>query len=73
VIALRLHTSEDYHWYRHDHDGHWSSKHGTQQADNVDGQGKIITDPESCWTDYGSIFYYEWGGYFAVPPKMQVQ
>ena len=45
----------DYHWYRQDSDGTWSSKHGNGDVDNVDasGPGHIITDPAHANNNYG--------------------
>lgn len=44
-------VEDDYHWYRRDNDGTWSHKPGSTPATNLDGCGKVITDPEKLITD----------------------
>ena len=57
----------DYHWYRK-HPDFWGHKPGETPATNVDGSGKIITDPEAC--DRGP--YTDFCGYFLIPKSQRV-
>ena len=75
VVALVIDPGVDYHWYRHNRDGTWSSKSGSEPANNVDASGKVIQDPRTANRNYAAwvLNYTLWGGYFAVPPGMQVK
>jgi hypothetical protein len=73
VAALVVAPGNDYHWYRHDPNGMWSGKHGGTPVDNVDASGRLISDPRAANQNFGYANYSDWGGYFAVPPGMQVR
>jgi hypothetical protein len=69
LVATSDYTSDwDYHWYRLHDDGSWGHKPGRTMATNRDNSGNIIRDPENC--DRGN--YIQWGGYFYVPPSMNI-
>lgn len=42
----------DFHWYRQDADGTWSSKYGTNKTSELDALGRKITDPEKADRNY---------------------
>jgi hypothetical protein len=78
-VALVIDPDTDYHWYRQDPDGYWSSKRQVAQVNDVDAAGIKISDPQTCDRDYfdsaGSeeppfeTNYSVFVGYFAVSPQ----
>jgi hypothetical protein len=52
----------DYHWYRRDKGGLWSQKHGLGKVTNVDGSGKLISNPTKANHNYGGGLNYGNGG-----------
>jgi hypothetical protein len=68
-VALVVHPGKDYHWYRMDSNGFWSSKPGTTDVTNVDASNKPIVNPENAnrnFPQYG-LNYSKFCGYFYVP------
>jgi hypothetical protein len=60
----------DYHWYRQDKGGCWSSKPGQGYATNIGPAGEVISDPRIANRDYtglGGLDYSEFIGCFCVP------
>jgi len=63
----------DYHWYRQDDNGLWSSKPGSTPVNNVDASGNLITDPATANRNYGpnGPNYSQYGGTLWVPPNFK--
>jgi hypothetical protein len=61
----------DYHWYRQDQGGCWSSKSGHSSVTNLDADmpPKVISDPRTADRHYlqWHLNYSEFGGCFCVP------
>lgn len=61
----------DYHFYRQNPDGTWSHKQGCGgKATNLDGNGNVINDPETC-SRYDIEIDFNYGtfvGFYAVSP-----
>jgi len=57
--------SADYHWYRQNIDGTWSHKKGTHAVTNIDDDGNIIYNPETC--NRGR--YTEFVGFYIIRKK----
>ena len=59
---------KDYHWYRQDKGGYWSQKHGIGSVNNVDGSGRLISNPAYANHNYGTYpngtLNYNGGGLF---------
>mgnify|MGYP003564610791 CR=1 FL=1 len=65
-VALVIAPDQDYHWYVQNSDGNWSHKRGWTEATNVDANGDLITDPQTCNREYEYIDYHIWCGYYMV-------
>lgn len=66
--------SPDYHFYRQDRDGTWSSKPGSQAAVNVDARGQLITDPRTADRDYSPGYNYSTDcGFMCIPHRRDQQ
>jgi hypothetical protein len=66
LAALMIGENGQFHWYRQDRDGFWSSKNYNDPVKNVDSTGSLIYDPqiqEKAWLPNCKIFL----GYFFVP------
>lgn len=48
LVALVIAPNRDYHWYRLDDNGRWSHKMASFPAQNTDGSGNLITNPETA-------------------------
>lgn len=61
LMALVIAPGWDYHWYRHQRGGFWGHKPGSTAARNVDSNGVLITDPQTCargpYTNFCDFFY----------------
>jgi hypothetical protein len=63
LVALVVAPGIDYHWYRihSESEGFWGHKPGGTAARNVDNNGLVITNPETCargpYTDFCGYFY----------------
>ena len=61
LMALVIAPGYDYHWYRHQRGGFWGHKPGSTAARNVDSNGVLITDPQTCargpYTNFCDFFY----------------
>ena len=49
-VYLVIDEGVDYHWYRQDKGGKWSQKHGRSYVTNVDGKGRLISNP--AWSNH---------------------
>ena len=81
IVALVVDTRDgvqDYHWYRHNPDGSWSGKGGSNFATNRDYDNRLIVDPRTA-NRYvgrtrpgdrpsGTLDYNQFVGYYAVAP-----
>jgi hypothetical protein len=61
LMAMVVGPGYDYHWYRKQQEGFWGHKPGGTAARNVDNNGHVITNPETCargrYTDFCGYFY----------------
>lgn len=74
-VALVISAGLDYHWYRQNPDGTWSSKRQRDPVDSYDASFHTILDPQTCDRRYLDYFdgeltfvtdYDVFAGYFAV-------
>jgi len=65
-VALVVDPLVDYHWYRQNPDGTWSSKSGWLPVTELDASGHAISDPRTADRDYGFVNYTEFGGFFCT-------
>ena len=65
-VALVVDPLDDYHWYRQNPDGTWSSKSGWLPVTELDASGHAISDPRMSDRDYGFVNYTEFGGFFCT-------
>ena len=86
-VALVVDTTgiTDYHFYRQDASGYWSSKRGELPVTNLDSHDEQISDPRNAHRDYGttgrdpitglvdSLDYDAFCGCFCVPVGIQTQ
>ncbi|HEY6877864.1 MAG TPA: hypothetical protein VI299_07580 [Polyangiales bacterium] len=63
LVALVMAPGYDYHWYRKQKEGFWGHKPGGTAARNVDNNGSVILNPETCARGP----YTQFCGYFYVP------
>ena len=57
-VYLVVKDGVDYHWYRQDKGGQWSSKHGkgfNVKVDNLDASKRVITNPARANHNYTSV------------------
>ncbi|MFI5179841.1 MAG: hypothetical protein ACHQPI_00410 [Thermoanaerobaculia bacterium] len=61
LMALVVAPGYDYHWYRKQKEGFWGHKPGGTAARNVDNNGHVVSNPETCarapYTDFCGYFY----------------
>lgn len=68
LVALVMAPNYDYHWYRKQKEGFWGHKPGQTAARNVDNNGAVIYNPETCARGP----YTEFCGYFYVPRSQRI-
>jgi len=68
-VALVIDPLVDYHWYRQNPDGTWSSKSGWLPVTELDASGHTISDPRMADRDYGFVNYTEFGGFFCTASR----
>ena len=52
LVYLVVAEGRDYHWYRLDSNGGWSHKRGGNHVEDVDANGRKISDPSKAAKDY---------------------
>jgi hypothetical protein len=68
LVALVVAPGRDYHWYRKQKEGFWGHKPGGTPARNVDNNGALVTNPETCARQP----YTDFCGYFYVPRSQKI-
>jgi hypothetical protein len=70
-IALVVDPGEDYHFYRHDPDGFWSHKDGSNKVKRFDALRRRIFNPAAASRDYrwqgSDLNYSDFCGFYCVP------
>jgi hypothetical protein len=69
LVAMVVAPGYDYHWYRKQKEGFWGHKPGGTAARNVDNNGVVISNPETC----ARAPYTDFCGYFYVPKSQKIQ
>jgi hypothetical protein len=76
-IAFAVHPGEDYHVYRHDSDGWWSHKDGSNSVKRYDAERKPIVNPETAARDYrpqgSDLNYKDFCGFYCVPRRQFIR